>query len=127
MTDQPRKIIVDDDWKAEAQREKQRLAAQETVSAAKAEPLPNPTFAELVNLVTLQALVGLGLVGGPRGEPIPPQPDVARHFIDMLQVLQEKTANNLTPEEKRLLDATLYDLRIRYVELTGGMGASPGR
>jgi len=127
MTDQPRKIIVDDDWKAEAQREKQRLAAQETARAARAEPLPDPTFAELVNLVALQALVGLGLVGGPGGEPIPAQPDVARHFIDMLQVLQEKTANNLAPEEKRLLDATLYDLRMRYVELTGSMGASPGR
>jgi hypothetical protein len=126
MTDQPPKITVDDDWKAEAQREKQRLAAQEAAVAARAEPLPDPTFAELVNLVALQALVGLGLVGGPAGERIAPQPDVARHFIDMLQVLQEKTANNLSPEEKRLLDATLYDLRMRYVELTGSMTSSPG-
>lgn len=108
-----KKIIVDDDWKAEAQREKERLAEQ----TARPEPLPAPSFAELVNLIVMQAMVGLGLVGGPGGERIPPNPELAKHFIDMLQVLEDKTRNNLTPEEKRLLDHVLYEMRMRYVQL----------
>jgi len=121
MSEQPdKKIIVDEDWKAEAKREKERLAEE----TAQREPLPNPTFAELLNLVTMQALVGLGLVGGPGGERIPPNLEVAKHFIDMLQVLEDKTRNNLTPEEKTLLDQVLYEMRMRYVQVSGG-GAPP--
>ena len=37
--------------------------------------------------------------------------------IDTLAVLEEKTANNLSPEEKRLLDSALYETRMRYVNV----------
>jgi len=125
MPDEEKKIIVDDDWKAEARREKERLARAE--QQAKQEPVPDPTFAELLNMIALQALVGLGAVTGPAGERIPPNLEIARHFIDMLQMLEEKTRNNLAPDEKRMLDATLYELRLRYVELAGpASSATPG-
>jgi len=42
---------------------------------------------------------------------------MARQTIDLLTVLQEKTKNNLTGEEERMLDQALYDLRLRYVEV----------
>ena len=44
---------------------------------------------------------------------------LAKQTIDLLAVLQEKTTGNLTGEEERLLDQVLYDLRMRYVEVTG--------
>jgi hypothetical protein len=124
MPDEQKKIIVDDDWKAEARREKERLAEQQ--EAAAREPMPQPSFAELVNLIAIQAMVALGLVGGPGAERIPPNLEAAKHFIDMLQVLEEKTKNNLSPEEKRTLDAILYEMRMRYVQVAGGpIGPAP--
>jgi hypothetical protein len=93
MPEPEKKIIVDDDWKAEAKKEKERLATQ----AEPAGPLPAPNFAELLNLVVMQAMAGLGLLPGPAGERIAPNLEVAKHFIDMLQVLEDKTKSNLTP------------------------------
>jgi len=42
---------------------------------------------------------------------------MAKHTIDLLSLLREKTQSNLTPEEDKLLDSLLYDLRLRYVEV----------
>jgi hypothetical protein len=42
---------------------------------------------------------------------------MAKHQIDTLGLLEEKTANNLTPEEKRVLDSALYETRMRYVNV----------
>lgn len=120
MTDESKKIIVDDDWKAEARREKERLAEE----TAHEEPLPDPTFAELVNMIALQAMIGFGGMAGPDGQRIPPNHEIAKHYIDMLQVLDEKTQGNLSDEERRMLDQVLYEVRMRYVQMAGG-GASP--
>ena len=120
MAEEEKKIIVDDDWKAEARQEKERLA-EETV---KHEPLPDPTFAELINMIAMQALVGMGGMSGPGGEHIPPNLEAAKHYIDMLQLLEDKTKNNLTDEEKELLDQVLYEMRMRYVQSSSG-GAVP--
>lgn len=122
MSDEEKKIIVDDDWKAEAQQEKERLSREETQSPPEA--LPDPSFAELVNMIALQAMVGLGLVGDAAGQGMPPNLDVAKHFIDMMQVLEEKTKNNLTAEEKKLLDSVVYEMRMRFVQLAGGGAAA---
>jgi len=116
MAEEEKKIIVDEDWKAEAKREKERLAEE----TAKREPLPGPNFGELLNLIAMQAMAGLGLVSGPGGERIPPNLEIAKHFVDLLQVLEDKTKNNLTPEEKKLLDQVLYEMRMRYVQAAGG-------
>jgi len=121
MPEPEKKIIVDDDWKAEAKREKERLATQ----PERAGPLPAPNFAELLNLIVMQAMAGLGLLAGPGGERVPPNLEIAKHFIDMLQVLEDKTRNNLTPAEKTMLDQVLYEMRMTFVQLAGG-GAPPG-
>ncbi len=124
MANEPKKIIVDDDWKAEAQREKERLTQQ---TAAPAGPAPDASFAELINVIAVQALASLGALGGPGGERLPPNLEAAKHFVDMLQVLEDKTRNNLTPEEKRLLDSVIYEMRMRYVQFASAAGATaPG-
>lgn len=119
-----KRLIVDDDWKAEARREKERLAEQ-TRAAGSAAPLAGPTFAELVNLVAMQALVALGMVSGPAGERIPPNLEAAKHFIDLLQLLEDKTRNNLTEDEQRLLQQVLYELRLQFVNVSSA-GPAPG-
>lgn len=121
MAEEEKKIIVDDDWKAEAKQEKERLAKETT----EREPLPDPSFAELINMIAMQAMVGLGGMSGPGGERIPPNLEVAKHYVDMLQILDDKTKNNLTDEEKQLLDQLLYEMRMRYVQSASGGGAVP--
>jgi hypothetical protein len=125
MGDAPKKIIVDDDWKEQARREKERLA-EEAETAAAREGFPPADFVELLNLIVMQAMVGFGMVAGAGGQRIPPNLEVAKHFIDLLGVLDAKTKNNLTPEEARLLDQVLYEMRMRYVEAASGGGMAPG-
>lgn len=137
------KIIIDSDWKAEAQREKERLAEEEAASRPAAPTAaaegpgvaapPQADLAGIVNILAMQALVGLGGMRGAGGQPIPPNLEIAKYNIDLLSVLEEKTRNNVSPEEKRMLDLTLYELRMRYVQtvsaasnITGGLGGEPG-
>jgi hypothetical protein len=122
MADEEKKIIVDDDWKAEARKEKERLA-QET---AQQEPLPDPNFAEVINMIAIQAMVGFGGMAGPGGERIPPNLDIAKHYVDMLQVLEDKTKGNLTDDEKNLLDQVIYEVRMRYIQSASGGAVPPG-
>jgi hypothetical protein len=123
MADEPKKIIVDDDWKAEARREKERLARE----AARPEAAPAPQFAEVLNIIAMQAMAALGLLGGPEGQRMPPNLEAAKHFIDLLQVLDDKTKNNLNPEERTLLEQVLYEMRMTFVQFAGAAtGMPPG-
>ena len=80
-------------------------------------PLPPASFETLVLSLGMQAQFELGFGG--QADQEPPNLDVARHSIDMLSVLQEKTKGNLSMEESRLLENTLTELRFRYVQVVG--------
>jgi hypothetical protein len=77
---------------------------------------PEASFASLVQSLMTQALFYLGELAPPGGEPML-NLDMAKHQLDTLNVLEEKTANNLTEDEKRLLDAALYDTRARFISV----------
>ena len=109
------KIHVDSDWKEEARREKERLAEQEAKETA-AGPLPGPSFLEIVNMIAMQAAVSIGGFQHPSGETVPPDLAMAKHLIDLLEVLGNKTKGNLTDEEHKALDGVLYEMRMRYVQ-----------
>ncbi len=121
MPDDDKMIQVDDDWKAEARREKEKLAGQEQSHES---PPPDASFMGLIDMIAMQALISLGGAAGPGGEQIPPNPAAAKHFVDMLQVLDDKTKNNLTDEERKHLDTVLYEVRMGYVQ-GAGAGAAP--
>jgi hypothetical protein len=74
-------------------------------------------FETLVSYLSTTTMFQLGLLAGPGGERIPPDMVNAQRTIDLLQVLQDKTQGNLTPNESRLLDDVLYELRMTFVEL----------
>ena len=48
---------------------------------------------------------------------------MAKHAIDLLTVLEEKTKGNLSAEEEHILESLLFDLRLRYVEALKGSPA----
>jgi len=70
----------------------------------------------------MQAQVQLGLIDlGGEDEPPEPNLPLARHSIDLLAMLGEKTKGNLTVEEQRLLENGLTELRFRYVQISDEM------
>ncbi|MEO8179376.1 MAG: DUF1844 domain-containing protein [Deltaproteobacteria bacterium] len=80
--------------------------------------LPAIDFATFVLSLSHSALVHLGDAPDPSGGPAQRDVPMAKQTIDLLAVLQKKTEGNLTGEEERLLDQILYDLRMRFVEVT---------
>jgi len=122
-----KKIIIDEDWKKEAQKEKEILAAQEEEEKKKKPeeklhrgPLPQGNFAALVSMLVTQALFALGLleIKGQEGQAKEPDLELAKYNIDMLETIEEKTKGNLTEEEKKVLENTLSQVRMAYVQVT---------
>ncbi len=72
-------------------------------------------FSTFVLSLSHSALVQLGDAPHPDTQKIEPDLEAARHTIDLLTMLEEKTKGNLTGEEERLFAQLLYDLRMRCV------------
>ncbi len=124
MADEESKLQIDDDWKSQAAAEKERLA--KSVEEETPRGMPHADFSGLVQILAMQAMVGLGGMAGPDGREIPPNLMLAKHHIDLLGVLDEKCKGNLSDEEKRMLDTTLHQLRMAYVEIAQqGAGGPP--
>jgi hypothetical protein len=83
-------------------------------------PLPPPTFEFLVFSLKTQTEMKLGLIsfGAEEGEKEQPDLLAARHVIDMLAMIQEKTKGNLSLEEQRLIENSLTELRFRFVQVS---------
>lgn len=118
------KLHIDSDWKAEAQAEKERLAAQDQARTEKKTPagdargLPEANLMSLVGLLASQALMGLGTMQDPQSGGVVIDLEGARFSIDLLEVLEKKTAGNLTDEESRELTQLLAELRNRFVQIS---------
>jgi hypothetical protein len=106
------RIVVDDDWKAQVQREKEQ-AKHETNTGSK--HIPDASFGLLITTLTTQALASLGIIPNPVTGLAETNREMAKHFIDTLGVLEQKTAGNLTSNESHLLSESLHQLRMAYV------------
>jgi hypothetical protein len=139
MAEEKPTIHIDTDWKKQAQEEKKRLADDEARKAAAAAPavpasagsasaapgrpgargrqeLPPANFPTLVQSILTQILFYLGDLASRGAEPNV-NLDMAKHQIDILGILEEKTRGNLSEEEKQILDTALYETRMRYVSV----------
>jgi hypothetical protein len=146
MPEEKPSLHIDTDWKRQAQEEKKRLAEEEArkaresaaapVSPATPPPagaprgvgapraptapprgeMPPANFTELVQTLLTQILFYLGDLTTRDTEPSV-NLDMAKHQIDVLAVLEEKTRGNLNDDEKRILDTALYETRMRYVSV----------
>ena len=81
-------------------------------------PMPPASFTFIVLSLRAQAEMHLGLISF--GEEEKPTPDLplARHNIDLMAVLLEKTKGNLDLEERRLLENSITELRFRFVQVS---------
>jgi hypothetical protein len=89
------------------------------MSEADSQALPPATFTFLVLSLRAQTEIQLGLMhfGEDEEKPRPNLP-IARHSIDLLAMLLEKTKGNLALEERRLLENSLTELRFRFVQIS---------
>lgn len=118
--EEEKKIIIDEDWKQEAQKEKEILAAEDEKEETEGRgPIPPGNFAALVSMLTTQALFAMGFLKIKGQEEREPDLELAKYNIDMLATLEEKTKGNLSEQEQRVLADTLSDLRMSYVRIAG--------
>ena len=117
------KIHIDSDWKEEAQKEKDRLAEQEATQQDQKQ-LGKPGILDLVNMIAMQATAALGGLRTPQGESIPPDPELARFHIDLLDVLDTATKGNLSDEESKTLAAVLHQLRTVFISMASAPAPS---
>ncbi|NQT95082.1 MAG: DUF1844 domain-containing protein [Candidatus Omnitrophica bacterium] len=75
-------------------------------------------FSVFITGLSMQALVSLGEVPNPVDNKKSKNLSHAKYMIDTLDMIKEKTKNNLTDPEQKLLDDVLYQLRMKYLELT---------
>lgn len=153
-SEQTPKLIIDEDWKTQVEREKETLRKKneagqgepetvadvapptdeipaagqsDEVSAGTAgddEPMddselpppPPASFPFLVSMLGTQALAAMGQLDH-RGEAPAVRLDYAKHYIDLLGLLEEKTKGNLSTQEYDLLADWLHQLRMAYVDV----------
>jgi len=121
--EQPR-LIIDDDWKAEAQKEKEKLKSQSEAAQAQggAQPgqpqMPEANFEELIRTFALPALMYLGQMPDPQSGKSVLAPEIAKLHIDLLGLLEDKTKGNLSDDESQILSQTVSELRMAYVEIS---------
>src|SRR5262245_21707184 len=108
-------------------------ARAETASATQAETLPEEeeefseadladardpaSFLSFVMSIASNAASALGMMEHPVTHQREVDVELGKHWIDVLGMLEKKTAGNLTPQEKRMLEGLLGDLRMQYVSL----------
>jgi hypothetical protein len=85
-----------------------------------AEPGANPgtAFTNFAEGLIVQAYMSLGMLKNPYQSQSKPDPTVARQMIDLLSMLKDKTANNLTPDESDFLETHLGELKLAFVQRT---------
>ncbi len=82
-------------------------------------------FLDIVSLFSTQAMIGLGKMVNPATSKAEKNLPAARLFIDTLEMLAHKTKGNLNSDETKLLQATLTDLRLMFVEESKAPAEAP--
>ena len=81
-------------------------------------------FVQFVMMQTQNIFYVLGRIPSPDGRPIPPNLEAAKLLIDQLEMILEKTRGNLSAQESSILDDALKNVRLAFVEASGGTPAS---
>jgi hypothetical protein len=92
--------------------------AYEQANSARPREIPQASFDTLLNMLAGEAAMLMGMVESPGGGQLPVDLEAARHMIDMLGMLQQKTRGNLSADESNQLENVLAYLRMQYVALS---------
>ena len=132
MTDQEKpKIIIDEDWKSQVEKERESLEqggeGEQDKDAPQLGPgeIPPASFPMLITSIGTQAMMALGQVPDPMTGKAVYHPELARHHIDTLAVLQEKTKGNLSAEEEEMLENFLHQLRQLFLVASSHVDLPP--
>ncbi|MBN1850172.1 MAG: DUF1844 domain-containing protein [Deltaproteobacteria bacterium] len=79
-------------------------------------PLPEVNFNTLIFSLSSSALLHMGEISDPQSGETKKDLDLAKHSIDIIGMLKEKTKGNLADDERQFLDNILTDLRLRFVK-----------
>ena len=91
---------------------------EEEFTEADLEDARDPTsFVSFIMSIASNAASALGMMEHPVTHQREVDIELGKHWIDVLGMLQKKTSGNLTPQEKRMLEGLLADLRMQYVSL----------
>lgn len=90
-------------------------SSSQDCAGANGAPLPEVTFSTFIISLASSALVGLGEVPDPATGRVTRDLLLARHNIDVLEMLRQKTENGLDAQERGLLENILCELRLKYV------------
>ena len=90
----------------------------ESVSPGAAQDLGPASLQALVTQLAMQTMFSLGLVQTQDGHEPETDLDQSRYLIDLVGLLEEKTAGNLNEEEQKMLTNTLHDLRMAYLSVS---------
>lgn len=128
MSEEKPRIIVDEDWKAQVEREKEAARKQAAEPRAEAPPLgelPPASLALLISMFATEALMALGQIPHPVSGKHEADLVQAKHLIDLLQVIEDKTAGNRTDDESAMLSQLLHELRLAFVAVQKHIEALP--
>ena len=118
-----KKLFVDEDWKDRAAKEKEQAEAarqaQEEQRQTEGE-FPPASFGTLLQMLATQALDAMGAFGE-EGEEVSVSPVLAKHFIDLLAIVEEKTRGNLAQEEAAFMEETLHQMRMAFVQFASAL------
>lgn len=98
-----------------------KAKTSENQKDSKGQALPPPDFSNLIMSIASAALLKMGLDSNNKEEK---NLALARYNIDLLTLLKEKTKNNLSKEEKELMDSCISDLQIQFVNVQKQKGES---
>jgi hypothetical protein len=101
-------------------------AEEEFTEADLADARDPTSFVSFMMSIASNAASALGMMEHPVTHQRDVDVELGKHWIDVLGMLQKKTAGNLTPQEKRMLEGLLADLRMQYVSLVNSP-QQPGR
>ena len=102
--------------KAEEGPKKEEVKAETQQQDTQGTPLPEVNFNSLIFSLSSSALLHLGEIADPQTGEKKTDLEMAKHAIDTIALLKEKTTGNLTEEEEKLLESILTDLRWYFVK-----------
>ena len=121
MSDDPPKIIVDEDWKSQVEREKAEYQHHHDPVAAGSDPddpvMPAASYPLFISMLASEAMIALGQIPNPATGEFSPRRNQAKYLIDTIAMLHEKTRGNVEPEESRQVEALLHQLRMDFVQM----------
>jgi len=107
---------VDETWKNSVAKEKNQVKPEKEFT------LPLASFSFFISTLALQGSIFLGIVPNPATNKKEKNLEQAKFIIDTLDMLQEKTKNNLNDEEIKLLENMLYELKMQYISISKEAG-----